>query len=202
MMPIVKGLALTLRRMFSKPVTRRYPKEKREAAFGYRGLHALVRDPQTGLAKCVGCGLCAAVCPSRCINIHTADGTDHTKVVNRYEIEVLRCVFCGFCMEACPFGAVMLTQHYEYSDYTREAIFMDKERLLANFDSFVGQEKAERYFKEIWGPHREDFTGSESQAVFQGAKSAAMIGHDKSASIDVFAGSRAKEKIQSQRVGG
>ncbi len=162
---ILKGLALTLSRLFTRPVTRRYPKEKRPAALGFRGLHALVRNPATGEAKCVGCGLCAAVCPSRCISIYTSEGPEHQKVVDRYEIEVLRCVFCSLCVEACPFGAVVLTPHYEYADYTREAFYMTKERLLENWDRFMGREGYE-YFERFWNPKTSHFSTPRNQAVF------------------------------------
>src|SRR3972149_3705031 len=110
---ILKGLALTLRHLFSRPVTRQYPTEKRPPFAGSRGLHALVRDPATGKEKCVGCGLCAAICPSQCIRVYTAEGDAHHKIVERYEIEVLRCIFCAYCVEACPFGAISLTPHFE-----------------------------------------------------------------------------------------
>src|SRR5208283_1108271 len=129
---IIKGMALTFRMMLSPAVTRQYPEEKREASPGYRGLHALARK-EDGSARCVGCGLCAAICPSRCIDVYTSEGPNQTKVVDRYEIEVLRCVYCGFCVEACPFRAIVLTGHFEYSDYSREALFMDMDKLLANW---------------------------------------------------------------------
>ncbi|NOX19990.1 MAG: NADH-quinone oxidoreductase subunit NuoI [Nitrospirae bacterium] len=159
---ILKGLALTLSRLFTKPVTRRYPKEKRPAELGFRGLHALVRNPATGEAKCVGCGLCAAICPSRCIYIYTTEGPDHKKVVERYEIEVLRCVYCAFCVEACPFGAVVLTPHYEYSDYSREALYMTKEKLLENWDKYMG-ERGYDYFDKYWNPKSDHFRTPKDQ---------------------------------------
>src|SRR5512134_2789669 len=117
MTEILKGMALTLKMMFTHAVTRQYPEEKRPAKQGFRGLHALTKDPVTGEARCVGCGLCAAICPSQCIHIFTTDSPDHKKIVERYEVDVLRCLFCGFCVEACPYSAVALTEHYEYSAY-------------------------------------------------------------------------------------
>jgi len=154
---IIKGLALTLKHMVSPAVTRQYPKERREPFPGARGLHALVRDPQTGKEKCVGCGLCAAMCPSQCIYIYTSEGEDHKKIVDRYEIDVLRCVFCAFCVEACPFGAISLTEHYEYSDYSREVFYMPKEKLLSNWDRYMAGGKGEEYFRKFWKPMSEDF---------------------------------------------
>lgn len=169
---ILKGMALTLKMMFTHAVTRQYPEEKRPPFAGFRGLHALPRKTD-GTARCVGCGLCAAVCPSQCIKIYTSEGPDHSKVVDRYEIEVLRCLFCAFCVEACPFGAIVLTDHYEYADYSRDAFYMDKERLLSNWDKFMAGKKGEEYFDKFWRPMSEDYTGSEKQAVFRGAKNAA-----------------------------
>lgn len=161
---ILKGMSLTFRMMLTRAITRQYPEEKRQPAHGFRGLHALVRNTD-GTARCVGCGLCAAICPSQCIKVYTSEGPEHTKIVDRYEIEVLRCLFCAFCVEACPFGAVALTDHFEYSNYSRDALYMDKERLLLNWDKFMGK-KGEEYFERFWKPMSEDFTGSEKQPIF------------------------------------
>jgi NADH-quinone oxidoreductase subunit I len=167
---IVRGMALTLKTMFTKPVTRQYPKEKCEPMAGFRGLHALAKTAE-GKMKCVGCGLCAAMCPSRCINIYTTEGPDHNKVVDRYEIEVLKCVFCAFCVEACPYGAIVLTPHFEYSGFTREEFLMTKEKLLDNWDKYMAGEKGERYFERFWNPREGHFIAHEGQAVFKGKKS-------------------------------
>lgn len=164
---IAKGMALTLKTLFTQPVTRQYPKEKRPDVPGFRGLHCLTRNPKTGEARCVGCGLCAAVCPSKCIYIYTADSIDHKKIVERYEIELLRCVYCGFCVEACPYTAVALTGHYEYSDYSREALYMTKEKLLENYDKYMGPEKDREYFKKFWHPTVDDFGTPAGQAGFK-----------------------------------
>lgn len=171
---ILKGMALTLRMMFTHAVTRQYPDEKRPPFPGFRGLHALVRR-EDGDAKCVGCGLCAAICPSRCISVYTSEGSDHNKVVDRYEIEVLRCVYCGFCVEACPFGAVVLTDHYEYCDYSRAAFDMDKEKLLANWDKYMAGTKGEEYFKRFWRPLSADYSTPADQAVFRGGVRAPKV---------------------------
>lgn len=152
---IIKGLALTLSRLFSHAITRQYPKVKRPPFFGFRGLHALAKNEE-GKMKCVGCGLCAAYCPSQCIYIYTSEGDDHKKIVDSYEIEVLRCVYCAFCVEACPYGAIVLTDHYEYSDYSRDALYFNKERLLENWDRYMAGHKGKEYFERFWRPKSED----------------------------------------------
>jgi NADH-quinone oxidoreductase subunit I len=164
---IIKGMALTLKSMFTHAVTRQYPEEKRPAMPGFRGMHAFVRDPETGREKCIACGLCAAICPSQCIYIYTSEGPDNKKVAERYEIEVLRCIYCAFCVEACPVGAIALTEHFEYSDYSRDALYMDKERLLSNWDKYMAGPRGEEYFKKFWHPVSADFQAYDGQPVFK-----------------------------------
>ena len=161
---ILKGMALTLRRLFSHAVTIQYPKERRPIAPGFRGQHALAKDSE-GKAKCVGCGLCATICPSQCIYISREKGQ-----VTKYEIEVLRCIYCGFCVEACPYGAIVLTENYEYSDYSRDAIYMKRDKLLSNWDKYMPGKKGEEYFKKFWRPISEDFGTPSGQATFRGKR--------------------------------
>jgi NADH-quinone oxidoreductase subunit I len=165
---ILKALVLTFKAFISKPVTRQYPEEKRESLPGFRGLHALVRESSTGQEKCIACGLCGAICPARCIHIYSAEASDGTKYAERYEIDVLRCIYCALCVEACPVQAISLTEHYEYADYSREALYMTKEKLLDNWDKFMAGEKGTQYFEKFYHPTAADFTSYEGQAVFRG----------------------------------
>ncbi len=144
LLEILKGLKLTLKRLFSKPVTVQYPKEKKPLFPGFRGRHALIRDPKTKAAKCVACMRCATVCPSRCIRIRfSKDDETGARKLESYEIDALRCIFCGYCEEVCPVNAVVLTEEYEYSDYTRDPFHFDMERLLKNWDDFLEKKKME-----------------------------------------------------------
>lgn len=164
---ILQGMAFTMKTFFTKPVTRQYPEEKHPAMPGFRGLHALVRDKETGREKCIACGLCAAVCPSKCIYINTNENEDGKKFAERYDIEVLRCVYCAFCVEACPVGAVVLTEHYEYSTYVRSELYMTKEKLLSNWDKYMAGPKGDAYFKRFWHPTFNDYKTYEDQPVLK-----------------------------------
>jgi NADH-quinone oxidoreductase chain I len=154
---ILRGLALTMKHLFTPSVTRQYPAEEREPVPGARGLHALVRDHETGDVVCVGCCLCAAMCPSECIHIYTSDGPDHEKLLDRYEIDTLRCVYCAFCVEACPYGAVVMSEHFAFSGYTKEEFLYTKDQLLDNWDRHFGKKKGQRYLDRFWRPRRSDF---------------------------------------------
>lgn len=152
---IMQGMALTLRKLFSKPITRQYPQEMPDVKLGFRGQHALVRDPKTGTSKCVACMRCATVCPSRCIRIrfHKDEATGK-RIVDSYDIEALRCVYCGFCEEVCPVNALALTEVFEYAAYDREPFFFDQEKLLANWDDFAREQgkNIEDYVNPFWRP--------------------------------------------------
>jgi len=135
---IAQGMALTLRTFFSKPVTRQYPKVKRKPIPGSRGLHAMRRDDSGQKERCIGCGLCEAVCPSKAITVVTSEGAEHEKVVNSYELDLLRCVFCGFCIDACPVSAILMTPEFELACYSRKDAFYTKERLVEVGDHYMG----------------------------------------------------------------
>lgn len=129
-LPLLKGLRLTLKAFFSKPVTIRYPEEKRAISPRWRGMHYFERN-ETGETACVACGLCVAVCPSHCITLEIREREDGSRYPGRYEIDALRCIFCGFCQEACPVNAIKLGQNYEYVNYARKDFLLTKESLLS-----------------------------------------------------------------------
>ncbi len=151
---ILKGMALTLKRMFSRPITRQYPDEKQEPFPGFRGMHALARDPRTGGPRCVACMRCVTVCPSRCIRIRYREQEGGARLVENYEIEALRCIYCGYCEEVCPVGAVVLTELYEYCSYDRESVHFSREDLLGNWDRFMAEKKYDpaTYINPFWRP--------------------------------------------------
>lgn len=144
MVEIAQGMWLTLKTMMTSQkrkqayaVTRQYPAFKRKAIPGSRGLHAMRRD-EAGNAACIGCGLCEAVCPSKAITVVTSEGPDHEKLVNSYELDLLRCVFCGFCIDACPVSAILMTPEFELACYSRKDAFYTKERLVDVGDNYMG----------------------------------------------------------------
>ena len=59
---MISGMALTLRKLFERPVTIQYPEQKPDVPPRYRGSIVLTRDP-SGEERCVACYLCSAACP-------------------------------------------------------------------------------------------------------------------------------------------
>jgi NADH-quinone oxidoreductase chain I len=131
--PLLKGLWLTLRRTFSRPITVQYPEERKPLSPRWRGIHYFDKDA-SGETTCVACGLCVAICPSGCIYLEIGERADGTRYPMRYEIDELRCVFCGFCQEACPVNAIRLGKGYEYIKYSRQDFLLTKERLLSMYE--------------------------------------------------------------------
>ncbi|MBW2038580.1 MAG: NADH-quinone oxidoreductase subunit NuoI [Deltaproteobacteria bacterium] len=129
--PLLKGLRLTLKRFFSRPVTIQYPEHKREVAPRWRGIHYFERN-EKGDTRCVACGLCVTVCPSNAIRLVAVELEGGERYPEVYEINAIRCIYCGLCAEACPVNAIKLGRNYEFVDYQREDFILDKGRLLAS----------------------------------------------------------------------
>jgi NADH-quinone oxidoreductase subunit I len=133
---LVQGLYTTAAEALSgQRVTQQYPEDHYVPFPRFRGRHVLRRH-ENGLEKCVGCALCAAVCPSHCIRVVGAENTEDHRIsegeryAEIYEIYALRCIWCGFCVEACPTEALGMTGEYEMASFSREATMYNKERLL------------------------------------------------------------------------
>jgi NADH-quinone oxidoreductase subunit I len=132
---LVKGFTVTFRNMLRKTVTENYPEEPVHFEDRYRGIHVLHRD-ENGLEKCVGCFLCAAACPARCIYIEAADNADAPRIsageryARVYNIDYSRCIFCGYCVEACPTDAITHGHGFEFVTSNINALIYRKEKLL------------------------------------------------------------------------
>jgi NADH-quinone oxidoreductase subunit I len=132
---LVKGFSVTFRNMLRKTVTENYPEEPVHFQPRYRGIHVLHRD-ENGLEKCVGCFLCAAACPARCIYIEAAENTDSDRIsageryASIYNIDYSRCIFCGYCVEACPTDAITHGHGFELATSDINALIYRKEKLL------------------------------------------------------------------------
>lgn len=114
---ILKGMGITLKRLFSKPTTEFYPYVMPELPKRSRIFlaHNLKED---GSPVCNGCGLCARGCPDQVIRV-TQDPEDRKKC-KQYTWYAGRCTFCGLCEEACPYGAIGFTQDFEKAAYANK----------------------------------------------------------------------------------
>jgi NADH-quinone oxidoreductase subunit I len=92
------------------------------------------------MEKCIGCELCAGVCPAQCIYVRGEDNPEDNPVSPGerygfiYEINMLRCIYCALCVEACPTEAITMTSLFEMSVANRSEAIFDKSVLVVNDD--------------------------------------------------------------------
>jgi NADH-quinone oxidoreductase subunit I len=124
------AMKVTFKHMFHKPMTFQYPREQRTLPDTHRGALALLRyDDQQ--ERCVGCDLCEAACPSRCIKVISLEDPARPlqRFASEFYIDITKCIFCGYCVEACPVNALAMTKMYEFSTHDKRTLLFDKKRL-------------------------------------------------------------------------
>jgi NADH-quinone oxidoreductase subunit I len=130
----VSGIFLSLRYFFGKKATLNYPFERGALSPRFRGEHALRRYP-SGEERCIACKLCEAICPAQAITIEAAPRrNDGVRRTTKYDIDMVKCIYCGLCQEACPVDAIVEGPNLEFATETREELYFDKAKLLANGD--------------------------------------------------------------------
>ena len=133
------GFVLTTKHLTRPRVTRQYPMEKKPKQPRQHGRHVLNRY-EDGMEKCIGCELCAGVCPADCIYVRGLDNPpDHPVSPGErygyvYEINYLRCIHCDLCVEACPTQAITESKLFEFSFSNRNDAIYTKAELLVDDD--------------------------------------------------------------------
>jgi len=133
MLDMLGGLMLGMKYFVRRKATVNYPFEKGPLSPRFRGEHAL-RRYANGEERCIACKLCEAICPAQAITIEAEPREDGSRRTTRYDIDMVKCIYCGYCEEACPVDAIVEGPNFEFATETREELYYDKERLLANGD--------------------------------------------------------------------
>lgn len=137
-MGYLEGFRIPLQEAFRKDVrTESYPDTIRPKPERFHGRHVLNRY-EDGMEKCIGCELCAGVCPAKCIYVRGADNdpVNPTSPGERfgfvYEINYLRCIHCDLCVEACPTEAITESKIFEFSFTNRRDAIYTKAELVVD----------------------------------------------------------------------
>ena len=135
------GFKLTFKHLARPRVTVSYPQAKRPKQPRQHGRHVLNRY-EDGMEKCIGCELCAGVCPANCIYVRGLDNPpDHPVSPGErygyvYEINYLRCIHCDLCVEACPTQAITESKMFEFSFTNRSDAIYTKAELVVDDQGF------------------------------------------------------------------
>lgn len=109
--------------LVNRPATVRYPEEPLPIPEGFRGRIA-IRDE-----LCVGCSVCAVVCPTECIDMVPSEREVEMKgrkIVRKKkpEVHLFACIRCGLCEEFCPTEpkAIYLTKVFAGAETDKETV--------------------------------------------------------------------------------
>ena len=148
---ILKGMAVTLRHLFKKPITVEYPEQQVPRASRFRGYEFVWYED-----RCTGCASCAKFCPLGIIRIQTSTeqdpGVGGRYKLEKFDIDTGRCMFCALCVEACPYDALFMGSKFERGSYSRAGLVVHKE------DLNKGEKKPSVYYRphlEAAGYHNE-----------------------------------------------
>ena len=134
---IWKGLALTLKHLFSPHSKRKVTPVKSDNYFKQlEGTNTIqypkqqLPVPEVGryqldveIDDCIVCDLCAKICPVDCITIdsiratetfgHTSDGSPKRIYAAKFDIDMAKCMYCGLCTIVCPTECIIMTNTYD-----------------------------------------------------------------------------------------
>jgi NADH-quinone oxidoreductase chain I len=110
----LKGMGVTIKHIWRKPVTLQYPDERWVLPERYKGF------VHNNIIRCDACLQCARACPVDCIYIEV-EGKGKDRWMTRYAIDYNKCIWCGFCTEPCPTNAITMSHDYDHSVYFRQS---------------------------------------------------------------------------------
>ena len=195
MLGTFKSLVTTLKIALRPPVTAEYPTTPAVLASRFMAHPVLTWDKDVVEPYCTGCLVCMRICPTDCIDVSMKDNPKHAssestrrKIVDDFELNVADCIMCGLCVEYCNFDAIIMSDHFDASQYARPNLVLGLDELL---EQGKGQEAKGR-----WSPP-EDKKSARRTAAQGGAQAAGASADD---GADRVAASRARAaELRAQR---
>ncbi|MHC4942749.1 MAG: NuoI/complex I 23 kDa subunit family protein [Planctomycetota bacterium] len=115
----LKGMSVTIKHFFSKPVTVQYPDEQLPVADAYLGKHKLDQE------GCIACSQCAKMCPVECIHLDFERHPGKVVEWKKFTVNYNHCIFCGLCVETCPTDVLHMTKETDLSEFDRKDCLVD-----------------------------------------------------------------------------
>ena len=143
---ILKGMPTVLKHIGRRPITSSYPDVVPELYPNSRHRLALTVNPDTSEHLCIACKQCERICPDTCISV--IPDPEKKGVIKEFYLDHGLCMFCGLCTEVCPTNCIINTVDFEMSEYKREDLIYDIDKLT------LTQEQSRFYFdfKELPKP--------------------------------------------------
>lgn len=174
---ILKGFSLTFTHLFRRSKTIKeniqadnYFNERTDNTSTLRYPHVKLPLPinsrnqlQVEIDDCIVCDLCAKICPVDCIAIEaikavedigkTSDGTTKRLHAAKFDIDMAKCMFCGLCTIVCPTECIIMTDEYDVSLSSVDAMnyhfsTMSKEEAELNRQKLAAFEAENKAAKE------------------------------------------------------
>ena len=129
---IANGMFTVLKHAFRSPITTSYPEVVPELFPNSRHRLALTVNPDTSEHLCIACKQCERICPDTCITV--IPDPEKKGTIKEFYLDHGLCMFCGLCTEVCPTNCIINTVDFEMSEYSREDLIYDIDRLTLSQD--------------------------------------------------------------------
>ncbi len=116
----LRALPEVIKNLFSKPATIKYPAVKAEVFDAFRGRIIFKQS------ECIGCDMCARVCPAKAIKIISSEKAPVGKRMFDCLMDLNHCVYCAQCVDACPKNALASSKDFELAQ-------LDKTKLKLHY---------------------------------------------------------------------
>ncbi|RUM47841.1 MAG: NADH-quinone oxidoreductase subunit I [Hyperthermus sp.] len=136
----VDALATAVSRLTKSPMTFFYPDYEEDKPYGYRGVILYSNE------KCIGCSLCAQICPARALKMYRVPGDKRL----RPGYDLGRCIFCGLCTDICPTDALELSSVHDKVFDSLESMVMDPVDWTLWSRKVRGEEMARGRKMRVW----------------------------------------------------
>lgn len=127
----LRTFAAFIKQPFRGVVTVQYPRVQYTPPARFRGGTFALTYDEEGEENCIGCKLCAQICPSRIIEV-TLQRDEGRSRAGVFTLDYEACMQCELCVQVCPTDAIVMTQQRQPIATRREDLFLSREQLFAN----------------------------------------------------------------------